>query len=77
VSTAADDPRPGDFDDELVDVPDEEVQVVEASNDRELVVQFTLRGDDAQNLEGMARERGEDPGEVMASLIRSASERAA
>jgi hypothetical protein len=76
VSTAVPDPRPGDFDDELADVPDEDIQVVEASNDRELVVQFTLRGDDAQSLERMARDRGEDPGEVVASLIRSASERA-
>lgn len=77
MSTAAPDPRPGDFDDELADVPIEDIQVVEASKDRELVVQFTLRGDDAQSLERMARERGEEPGEVMASLIRSASHRAA
>ncbi len=77
MSAQAEDPRPGDFDDELADVPDDDIQVVEASNDRELVVQFTLRGNDAQSLERMARERGEDPGEVVASLIRSASERAA
>ena len=76
MSTAAEDPHPGDFDDELADVPAEDIQIVGASDDRELVVQFTLRGDEAQRLERMARERGEDPGEVVASLIRSASQAA-
>jgi hypothetical protein len=76
MSTAAEDPRPGDFDDELADVPDGDIQIVEASDDRELVVQFTLRRDEAQSLVRMARERGEDPGEVVAALIRSASQAA-
>jgi hypothetical protein len=71
------DPLPGDFDEELRDIDPAEVQVVEASHDRSLVVQFTLEGDDAAALQEMAQSQGEKPGEVVRSLIRAASDRAA
>ncbi|HEX4483537.1 MAG TPA: hypothetical protein VH081_07090 [Solirubrobacteraceae bacterium] len=71
------DPLPGDFDEELRDLDPADVQVVEASHDRRLVVQFTLEGDDAAALQKMAQSQGERPGEVVRSLIRAASERAA
>jgi hypothetical protein len=71
------DPLPGDFDEELRDLEPAEVQVVEASHDRHLVVQFTLDGDDAAALQKIALIQGERPGEVVRSLIRAASDRAA
>lgn len=71
------DPLPGDFDQELEDLDPVDMQVVEASHDRHLVVQFTLNGDDAAALQKIARDQGEKPGEVVRSLIRAASDRAA
>ncbi|MCW3020283.1 MAG: hypothetical protein JWN10_2591 [Solirubrobacterales bacterium] len=71
------DPLPGDFDQELEDLDPVDAQVVEASHDRHLVVQFTLDGDDAAALQEIARNQGEKPGEVVRSLIRAASDRAA
>jgi hypothetical protein len=71
------DPLPGDFDEELRDLDPADVQVVEASSDRRLVVQVTLDGDDAAALQRIAENQGERPGEVVRSLIRAASRRAA
>lgn len=71
------DPLPGDFDDELGDLDPADVQAVAASRDRHLVVQFTLDGDDAAALQEIARSQGERLGEVVRSLIRAASDRAA
>jgi hypothetical protein len=71
------DPQPGDFDEELHKVDPADVQVVEASRDRHLVVQVTLDGDDAAALQRIAEDQGERPGEVVRSLIRAASRRAA
>jgi hypothetical protein len=68
------DPLPGDFDEESLDPAD--VQIVESSRDRHLVVQFTLEGDDAAALQEIATRQGERPGEVVRSLIRAASDRA-
>lgn len=66
-------PRSGDFDQELAAIDPGDVQRVAASDERGLVVQFTVRGDAAITLERIADERGEEPGEVVASLIRAAS----
>jgi hypothetical protein len=71
------DPLPGDFDEELRHVDPADVQVVEGSHGRHLVVQFKLDGDDAAALEEIADSKGETPGEVVRSLIRAASHRAA
>jgi hypothetical protein len=71
------DPLPGDFDEELGDLDPADVQVVEASRDRRLVVQVTLDGDDAVALQRIAENQGEKPGEVVRSLVRAASRRAA
>ena len=71
------DPLPGDFDEELADVDPADIQSVELSHDRHLVVQFTLDGDDAAALQKIAHDQGEKPGEVVRSLIRAASDRAA
>jgi hypothetical protein len=71
------DPLPGDFDDELQDLDAADVQVVQPSRKRRLVVQFTLEGDDAVALQRIADDQGEKPGEVVRSLIRAASAKAA
>lgn len=71
------DPLPGDFDEEFRDLDLADVQVAEASRDRKLVVQVTLDGDDAAALRRIAEDQGERPGEVVRSLIRAASRRAA
>jgi len=71
------DPLPGDFDEELADIDPADVQIVQPSSDRRLVVQFTLDGDDATTLQRIASERGVRPGDVVRSLIRAVPGRAA
>jgi hypothetical protein len=71
------DPLPGDFDEELVELRAADARVVEASPDRSLVVQVALDVDDAAALQRIAHDQGERPGEVVRSLIREASRRAA
>jgi hypothetical protein len=71
------DPLPGDFDDELSNLDSADVQVVQPSRERHLIVQFTLEGDDALALQRIADDQGEKPGEVVRSLIRAASAKAA
>lgn len=71
------DPSPGDFDEELGSLDPAEVQVVQPSRAHRLVVQFTLEGDDAVALQRIAEDQGERPGEVVRSLIRAASVKAA
>jgi hypothetical protein len=71
------DPLPGDFDEELGNLDPADVQVVESSHERHLSVQFTLAGDDAAALQRIADDQGEKPGEVVRSLIRAASAKAA
>jgi hypothetical protein len=71
------DPLPGDFDAELADIDSADVQVVEASRDRRLVVQVTLGPEDAEALQRIADGRGQTPSEALSSLIRAASAKAA
>jgi hypothetical protein len=71
------DPLPGDFDEELGSPESADVQVVQSSRKRRLVVQFTLEGDDAVALQRIADDHGEKPGEAVRSLIRAAATRAA
>jgi hypothetical protein len=71
------DPLPGDFDEELGNLEPADVQVVKPSRARHLTVQFTLEGDDAVALQRIADDQGERPGEVVRSLIRAASVKAA
>lgn len=71
------DPLPGDFDVELGDLDAADIEAVQPSHARRLVVQFTLDGDDATALQKIAHDQGEKPGEVVRSLIRAASDRVA
>jgi hypothetical protein len=71
------DPSPGDFDEELGNLDPADMQMVQPSRQRQLSVQFTLEGDDAVALQRIADDQGERPGEVVRSLIRAASAKAA
>lgn len=71
------DPLPGDFDQELGNLDSSDVQVVPPSHEHHLIVQFTLEGDDAVALQRIADDQGERLGEVVRSLIRAASAKAA
>jgi hypothetical protein len=71
------DPLPGDFDEELGNLDPADMQMVQPSRQRHLSVQFTLEGDDAAALQRIADDQGERPGEVVRSLIRAASAKAA
>ncbi|HEY2141379.1 MAG TPA: hypothetical protein VGG98_04895 [Solirubrobacteraceae bacterium] len=64
---------PGDFDEEFGELDPAVVQVVQPSRERQLTVQFALEGDDAMALQRIA----DGPGEVVRSLIRAASAKAA
>lgn len=67
------DPLPGDFDDELDAAASDDVRVVEASRDRQVSIQVVLSGTEALNLERIAQARGQEPGEVVAELVREAA----
>jgi hypothetical protein len=71
------DPLPGDFDEEFGNLGPADVQMVQPSREHHLIVQFTLEGDDAAALQRIADDQGERPGEVVRSLIRAASAKAA
>jgi len=71
------DPLPGDFDEELGQLDSADIQMARPSRKRHLTVQFTLEGDDAVALQRIADDQGERPGEVVRSLIRAASAKAA
>jgi hypothetical protein len=71
-SPSSPDPLPGDFGEELEALDLDDVQVVAASYDRHLVIQFTLGRDDAAALQKTARSQGEKPGVIVRSLIRAA-----
>ena len=72
------DPKSGDFDEELARVDPKDVQIVEASPDRAVFsIQVIVSGEEALSLERIAQARGEEPGEVVAALIRDAAGTAA
>jgi hypothetical protein len=77
LPTNAPDPEPGDFDAELASLDPSEVHVSEGYDDARLSIQVTVAGDDAVRLERIARARGEQPGEVVAELLRAADARVA
>lgn len=77
MTRAYPDPLPGDFDEEFRELDPADVQVVESSRESHLRVQFTLEGDDAAALQQIADDQGARPGEVVRSLIRAASAKAA
>jgi hypothetical protein len=67
------DPQPGDFDAELDRDPSGRVEIHEGNPDATLSMIVSVEGDDAKRLEQIASERGQQPGEVVSELLRSAS----
>ena len=71
------DPLPGDFDEELEAVDPRDIEIMEPSRERRLVVHFTVDGPEAETLSRLAESQGKSPSVVVRSLIRAASGRAA
>lgn len=63
------DPQPGDFDAEFDHA---EIEMHEGNPDAKLSILVSVEGDDAKRLERIAGERGQQPGEVVSELLRSA-----
>jgi hypothetical protein len=71
------DAQRGDFDAELERLDPNFIQRLDPSPDRKLTVQLTVSPEDADLLVRIAEERGQDPQEVLASLIREARQASA
>jgi len=67
------DPQPGDFDAELAQVQPEQIEIHAGNPDAKLSILVSVEGDDAKRLEQIANKRGQQPGEVVSELLRSAS----
>lgn len=63
------DPQPGDFDAELDHAL---LEMHEHNPNAKLSILVSVEGDDAKRLERIANERGQQPGEVVSELLRSA-----
>jgi hypothetical protein len=66
------DPQPGDFDAELDHAQSGQVELHNGNPDARLTILVSVEGDDARRLEEIAAERGQQPGEVVSQLLRSA-----
>jgi hypothetical protein len=67
------DPQAGDFDAELDRASQSQIRIHEGNPDAKLSILVSVEGDDAKRLEQIASERGQQPGEVVSELLRSAS----
>jgi hypothetical protein len=63
------DPQPGDFDAELDRA---QIEIHGGNPNATLSILVSVEGDDAKRLERIANERGQQPGEVVSELLRSA-----
>jgi hypothetical protein len=66
------DPQPGDFDAELELIDPRYVEIHEGNPDAKLTIIVGVEDDDALRLQQLAAARGQRPGEVVSSLLRSA-----
>jgi hypothetical protein len=67
------DPQPGDFDAELDRARPGQIQIHEGKADAKLSILVSVEGEDAKRLEQIANKRGQQPGEVVSEILRSAS----
>ncbi|MBS1861656.1 MAG: hypothetical protein JSS68_08075 [Actinobacteria bacterium] len=67
------DPQPGDFDAEFDQARPDQIEIREGNPDAKLSILVSVEGDDAKRLEQIANKRGQQPGEVVSELLRSAS----
>jgi hypothetical protein len=66
------DPQPGDFDTELDQPRSGQIEIHAGNPGANLSILVSVEGDDARRLEQIASERGQQPGEVVSELLRSA-----
>jgi hypothetical protein len=66
------DPQPGDFDAALDRASSDQIEIHEGNPKAKLSILVSVEGDDAKRLERIATERGQQPGEVVSQLLRSA-----
>lgn len=66
------DPQPGDFDAELDRARPDQIEMHKGNPGAKLSILVSVEGDDAKRLERIATERGQQPGEVVSQLLRSA-----
>jgi hypothetical protein len=66
------DPQPGDFDAEIDRAQPDQIKIHEGNPDAALTILVSVEGDDAKRLDRIASERGQQPGEVVSQLLRSA-----
>lgn len=66
------DPQPGDFDAEVDRARSDQIEIHEGNPEAKLSILVSVEGDDAKRLERIATERGQQPGEVVSHLLRSA-----
>lgn len=65
-------PKPGDFDAEIGRARPSQIEIHKGNLDAKLSILVSVEGDDAKRLERIATERGQQPGEVVSQLLRSA-----
>ena len=66
------DPQPGDFDAVLAAIDPRYVEAVAGNPDAKLTIVVGIEDEDAAQLQRLAAARGQRPGEVISSLLRSA-----
>lgn len=66
------DPQPGDFDAGLETIDARLVEGQEGSAEARLTRVVRVSGEDAARLDDLAAKRGQEPGEVVAELVRNA-----
>ncbi|HEX8049826.1 MAG TPA: hypothetical protein VF504_00015 [Solirubrobacterales bacterium] len=64
------DPQPGDFDVELDRARPDQIERHKGNPDAKLSILVNVEGEDANRLEQIATERGQQPGEVVSHLLR-------
>jgi hypothetical protein len=66
------DPQPGDFDEALASIDPRFVAAHDGSPGAKLTRVVRVSGADAARLDALAAKRGQEPGEVVADLVRNA-----
>ena len=67
------DPQPSDLEAELDRARSDQIEIREGNPDAKFSILVSIEGDDAKRLEQIASKRGQQPGEVVSELLRSAS----
>ena len=66
------DPQPGDFDADLAEIDPRYVEAHQGNPEAKLTIVVGIEDEDAERLQRLATARGQRPGDVISSLLRSA-----